>query len=178
MKTFLKTLTVLFLVLIMVSSAFAQINWLKEHNGETYLAWDDGNSSKTIQLGQSAKFSTGYFGSTYSSNVHMTVNLNNMDNGQIVNEIDSKNINVGSELGYEEVTITPQDYKETERSGEKMTVDILLLRPAGLLATAGGALIFVISVPFSALGGNTKESYEELVIEPARYTFKRPLGDF
>jgi len=113
MKTFLKTLTVLFLVLIMVSSAFAQINWLKEHNGETYLAWDDGNSSKTIQLGQSAKFSTGYFGSTYSSNVHMTVNLNNMDNGQIVNEIDSKNINVGSELGYEEVTITPQDYKET-----------------------------------------------------------------
>ena len=71
-----------------------------------------------------------------------------------------------------------QDYKETERSGEKMTVDILLLRPAGILATAGGALIFVISVPFSALGGNTKESYEELVKEPARYTFKRPLGDF
>ena len=71
-----------------------------------------------------------------------------------------------------------QDYKETERSGEKMTVDILLLRPAGLLATAGGALIFLISVPFSALGGNTKESYEELVKEPARYTFKRPLGDF
>ena len=69
-------------------------------------------------------------------------------------------------------------YKETERSGEKMTVDILLLRPAGILATAGGALIFLISVPFSALGGNTKESYEELVKEPARYTFKRPLGDF
>ena len=38
-------------------------------------------------------------------------------------------------------------YKETERSGEKMTADILLLRPAGLLATAGGALIFLISVP-------------------------------
>ena len=68
--------------------------------------------------------------------------------------------------------------KESERSAEKMAVDVLLLRPVGILATAGGVLIFVISVPFSALGGNTKESYEELVKEPARYTFKRPLGDF
>ena len=69
-------------------------------------------------------------------------------------------------------------FNESERSGEKMAVDAFLLRPAGLLATAGGVLIFLVSVPFSALGGNTKESYQELVKEPAQYTFKRPLGDF
>jgi len=38
--------------------------------------------------------------------------------------------------------------------------------------------VFIASVPFSALGGNTKEAYEEMVKKPARYTFKRQLGDF
>ena len=67
---------------------------------------------------------------------------------------------------------------EHERTGEKMAVDAVLLRPAGLLATALGSLVFIVSSPFSALGGNIKEAYEEMVKKPARYTFKRQLGDF
>jgi len=38
--------------------------------------------------------------------------------------------------------------------------------------------IFVVSVPFSALGGNSQEAWNSLVVSPADYTFKRPLGHF
>lgn len=65
-----------------------------------------------------------------------------------------------------------------ERGGGKMTADILLLRPVGFVATVAGSAIFIISLPFSALGGNHEEAFEKLVKKPAKYTFERPLGDF
>lgn len=74
--------------------------------------------------------------------------------------------------------LAQDQYGEVERTGEKMIVDAVLLRPAGLLATAAGSLAFVLSVPFSALGGNAGEAFEALVKKPARYTFQRPLGEF
>lgn len=76
------------------------------------------------------------------------------------------------------VALAQDQYRETSRSGEKMAADLVFLRPAGILALALGSLAFVVSVPFSALGGNTKEAYEEMVKKPAQYTFKRPLGDY
>jgi len=59
-----------------------------------------------------------------------------------------------------------------------MTADLILARPAGLVATLGGSVIFIVSLPFSALGGNTEDAWESLVESPASYTFKRPLGEF
>ena len=66
---------------------------------------------------------------------------------------------------------------ETEKTTGKMALDLLLVRPAGILATLFGSAVFIIGIPFSALGGNTRDTYEKLVVEPAKYTFKRPLGD-
>jgi len=63
------------------------------------------------------------------------------------------------------------------RTTEKMVVDALIVRPLGILGIAGGALVFLVSLPFSALGGNTDSAFEKLVAEPAAYTFSRPLGD-
>ncbi|MBN1277484.1 MAG: hypothetical protein JXA35_08315 [Deltaproteobacteria bacterium] len=59
-----------------------------------------------------------------------------------------------------------------------MAGDILFVRPLGIVGTAVGTVLFIVSVPFSAAGGNTKEAFKELVAEPAEYTFKRPLGKF
>ena len=59
-----------------------------------------------------------------------------------------------------------------------MTVDLVLCRPLGFVAMLGGTLIFVVSSPFSALGGNVEEAWDSLVVSPAQYTFKRPLGEF
>ncbi len=69
--------------------------------------------------------------------------------------------------------------KETtieQHSPEAMLVDFVVARPLGLVATVCGTLVFVVSSPFSALGGNTAEVWDSLVVNPAEYTFHRPLG--
>lgn len=62
-------------------------------------------------------------------------------------------------------------------SGEAMVIDALIFRPVGLVTTVIGTAVFVVSLPFSALGGNVAEAAEKLVVEPVDYTFKRKLGD-
>lgn len=62
--------------------------------------------------------------------------------------------------------------------GAAMAVDVAVARPVGLVSTILGSAVFVVSLPFSALGKNVNQSYDLLVISPARYTFDRPLGDF
>jgi hypothetical protein len=59
-----------------------------------------------------------------------------------------------------------------------MTADLVFVRPLGIVATVLGCVVFVVSLPFSALGNNTKEASQKLVKDPAQFTFKRPLGDF
>lgn len=59
-----------------------------------------------------------------------------------------------------------------------MAADLILVRPLGFLATLAGSAVFIVSIPFSAIGGNTEEAWESLVVSPATYTFKRPLGGF
>ena len=61
-------------------------------------------------------------------------------------------------------------------SGMDMTADLLLGRPALLVATVAGAAVWLVALPFSALGGNVTESADTLVIGPAKATFLRCLG--
>jgi len=65
-----------------------------------------------------------------------------------------------------------------ENSGALMTADLILARPLGIVATVLGCAVFVVSLPFSVLGGNTKQASQKLVQEPASFTFTRPLGEF
>ncbi len=68
-----------------------------------------------------------------------------------------------------------------EGMGEPTTfttlIDVILYRPIGLLSIPVGFGLFVVSLPFSAVGGNVKKSYNNLVVTPANYTFRRPLGE-
>jgi hypothetical protein len=63
-----------------------------------------------------------------------------------------------------------------EPTAAAMMADFVLVRPLSLVATAVGTVFFVASLPFSAPGGNTKAVFTKLVAEPAKFTFKRPLG--
>ena len=74
-------------------------------------------------------------------------------------------------LAKEKQYITGED-----RNAVSMMFDLVVLRPLGLAATVVGTAFFVVSLPFSALGGNTGEAAKKLVVEPAKYTFSRPLG--
>ena len=65
----------------------------------------------------------------------------------------------------------------TERpSGAEMTADLAFVRPLMLGATVLGTVVFIVSSPFSALGGNFKEAADTLVATPFRSTFMRCLG--
>ena len=66
---------------------------------------------------------------------------------------------------------------EEEITTGKMAADLLLVRPVGFLGTLFGSAVFIVGIPFSAVGGNTGETFQKLVKEPAVYTFVRPLGD-
>ena len=58
-----------------------------------------------------------------------------------------------------------------------MLIDGAIARPLGLGATVVGTAIWIVTLPFSALGGNVGEAADKLIIEPARFTFVRPLGE-
>ena len=62
------------------------------------------------------------------------------------------------------------------RTGD-ILLDLLVMRPVMMVATVVGAATFLVSLPFSTLGGNVDESANTLVKEPIQYTFYRPLGD-
>ena len=63
-------------------------------------------------------------------------------------------------------------------SAEAMAVDVAIVRPISLVATVLGTGIFIVSLPFSILGGNVDEAGRNLVLKPAKATFIRPLGEF
>ena len=58
----------------------------------------------------------------------------------------------------------------------EMAADATIARPIGAAITVVGAAAFVVSLPFSALGGNVTKSAEKLVLDPARAAFVRCLG--
>lgn len=69
------------------------------------------------------------------------------------------------------------EVEDTDLPG-KMMFDILVARPLGITATLLGTAGFIVSLPFSALGGNMKEAYKNLIAKPAKHAFRRPLGEF
>lgn len=65
---------------------------------------------------------------------------------------------------------------EEDPSAAAMVGDLLIARPIGLGITVLGSLAYVVSLPFTLAGGNSKEAAETLMIGPARSTFMRCLG--
>lgn len=73
---------------------------------------------------------------------------------------------------------------EMVSEGANGTVDMLVLRPLGLARLALGSLVFLpISSVFNAMGlpfgkdtSVFKDDFDRMVVEPAEYTFSRPIG--
>lgn len=71
--------------------------------------------------------------------------------------------------------------EEGSVSGDKatdMVVDAVVMRPLGLAATMLGTMLTVVALPFTIPSGSVEASARQLILRPAEYTFKRPLGDF
>ena len=52
--------------------------------------------------------------------------------------------------------------EDLDEKGGYMAGDLIVLRPLGIVATAVGAVIYVISLPFSLAGGNEEEARKDL----------------
>jgi hypothetical protein len=55
--------------------------------------------------------------------------------------------------------------------------DAVLFRPLGVAALIGGAVAFVVTLPFAAITRSIDTTAETMVKEPFRYTFIRPIGE-
>ena len=60
--------------------------------------------------------------------------------------------------------------------GFAMVGDLVVARPLLIGATLVGTAVFIVSLPFTALGGNVGEAAQALVVEPGREAFVRCLG--
>lgn len=69
------------------------------------------------------------------------------------------------------------DVPNTTPSGAAMAFDLVIVRPVSLLATVLGTGLFVLQLPLSVVQGVPPgDPARKLVLDPARYTFSRPLG--
>lgn len=74
-----------------------------------------------------------------------------------------------------------QDTSKTSgppRDPVEVAADALVVRPCGLAATAVGAAVYLVALPFAAISGDVRETGRSLVGAPAKFTFQRRLGDF
>ncbi len=67
-------------------------------------------------------------------------------------------------------------YVDTRPTAEEMLFDGLFVRPVSLAGTLAGTVVYIATLPFSALSGNAQEAAERLIAEPAQYTFTRCFG--
>jgi hypothetical protein len=58
-----------------------------------------------------------------------------------------------------------------------IAADIILVRPACLLATIVGSALFVIGLPVAATSRSVDSAAHALIVQPAAATFTRRLGD-
>ncbi len=65
---------------------------------------------------------------------------------------------------------------ETDPTALAMAGDLVVARPLGVAIAALGTVAFIVSLPFTAAGGNVDQAAETLVKGPARATFVRCLG--
>ncbi len=69
-------------------------------------------------------------------------------------------------------------YVKPAHDADYMVADGLIARPLGIASTIIGTGLFIVTLPFSFIGGNVDEASQVLVQEPANYTFGRCLGCF
>ena len=65
---------------------------------------------------------------------------------------------------------------DEDPNGFAMLGDFVVARPIGLVLTAGGAVLWLVSLPFTLLAGNANEAADTLILGPGEQTFMRCLG--
>lgn len=62
-------------------------------------------------------------------------------------------------------------------TAEAMTFDLFVMRPLSLAGTLVGTAVYIVALPVNLLTLNLADPARRLIVEPAKYTFVRDLGD-
>lgn len=62
-------------------------------------------------------------------------------------------------------------------SASDIIVDFTVVRTTSFITMIAGTGVFIVTLPFTLIGGNVGVAGTKLVGNPARATFGRPLGD-
>ena len=66
-----------------------------------------------------------------------------------------------------------------ESTAEGMAVDLVIIRPLSIAATAVGCAFYVLALPFTVWSKERiNAAGKSFVVVPAEYAFVRPLGEF
>ena len=85
--------------------------------------------------------------------------------------------NSDGDVAAEPSAMTVEAETDWEFLGLKL-LDAVVLRPLGVLTTAGGLVIFLVSTPFVAPAGKIGTAWDIFVYGPFDETFVVPLGEF
>lgn len=67
--------------------------------------------------------------------------------------------------------------QEEKPSAAAMAMDIPV-RVIGIGVTVAGGVLFTVLLPFSLFSGSVGDTWDVLVVDPAKFTFVRPVGQF
>lgn len=65
-----------------------------------------------------------------------------------------------------------------EPSAAAMIIDVVPVRVLSFCGLVIGTVSYVLTLPLSYMTDSHELAAKKMVVEPARYTFKRPLGEF
>jgi hypothetical protein len=67
--------------------------------------------------------------------------------------------------------------QQTYSNDELNIVDLLIARPLGVIAAAGGTVIFVAALPFTLPTRSVEDSFNLFVVKPWEFSFVREFPD-
>ena len=81
------------------------------------------------------------------------------------------------------LTISPlpvmADGPDPIEEGGLMMIDFAVARPAGIIASGIGIVVYILTMPFHFLSEEAEQKAKDRFInDPIKFTFVRPLGDF
>ena len=59
-----------------------------------------------------------------------------------------------------------------------VVADVALVRPGCFVTTVLGSAVFIVALPIAVISRSVKQTADTLVVQPAKATFTRPIGDF
>jgi hypothetical protein len=71
-----------------------------------------------------------------------------------------------------------EGWAQEKFSGDELNIiDVLIARPLGVVAAAGGTVIFVVALPFTLPTRSVEDSFNLFVVQPWKFSFVREFPD-